>query len=150
VQISYVWRQRFAAGQVVRVHHQYRPFVAAGPGSWALDKDFAQRYCADAAFMKGWRRAANGADYLVAEHVEYILKTGNTWKQGIEDFTLNIVKRKPDELVSLCFPGTFRKVDNLTYQVRLRNFRPTEDLRVYFGNVDGGNGDPGVAPKLPR
>lgn len=150
VQISYIWRQRFPAGQVVRVHHQYRPFVAGGPAAWVLDKDFSQRYCADAAFLKGWRRAANGADHLVAEHVEYILNTGNTWKSGIKDFTLNIVKRKPEELVSLCFPGTFRKVDHLTYQVRLRNFRPVDDLRVYFGNVDGGNGDPGVAPQLPR
>lgn len=150
VQISYVWRQRFPAGRTVRVHHQYRPFVSGGPAAWVMDKDFAQRYCADAAFMKGWRRAANGADHLAAEHVEYILKTGNTWKRGIEDFTLNIVKRRPEELVSLCFPGTFRKVDNLTYQVRLKNFRPADDLRVYFGNVDGGNGDPGVAPILPK
>ncbi|AXA93916.1 DUF4424 family protein [Massilia sp. YMA4] len=150
VQVSYVWRQRFPAGEIVRVQHRYRPFVAGGPAAWVLDQGFTQRYCADAAFLKGWRRAANGADHLAAEHVEYILKTGNTWKSGIEDFTLNIVKRKPEELVSLCFPGTFRKIDNLTYQVRLRNFRPADDLRVYFGNVDGGNGDPGVAPQLPR
>jgi hypothetical protein len=83
--------------------------------------------------------------------VSYILKTGNTWKRGIEDFTLNIVKRRPSELVSLCFPGTVKKIDALTFQVRLSSFQPAEDLQVYFGNVDYDAADnSGVMPALAR
>ena len=99
--------------------------------------DTVKRYCADAAFLKGWdkliERADNGQGRYDAAKVAYILKTGNTWKNGIEDFTLNIVKSAPSELVTLCFPGTFKKIDATTYQVRLRNFRPTRDLDVFFG-----------------
>ncbi|WP_296943175.1 DUF4424 family protein [uncultured Massilia sp.] len=147
VQINYVWKQKFPSNKVVRVHHAYRPFVAAGPGESGMDADTAKRYCADAAFLTSWNRLAArhgdpGGYWLNAAKVAYILKTGNTWKRGIEDFTLNVRKDDPAELVSLCFPGTFRKIDAKTYQVRLRNFKPAQDLDVYFGNVgaeDGAN-----------
>ena len=136
VQVSYVWRQRFPAGRIVRVHHAYRPLASGGPGESVLDPETAQRYCADAAFIKDWARivgADDGHGAYGAAKVGYILKTGNTWKNGIEDFTLNIVKSAPSELVTLCFPGTFDKIDATTYRVRLRNFRPTRDLDVFFG-----------------
>jgi len=68
-------------------------------------------------------RTIDSGGGLDGRDVSYILTTGNTWKSGIEDFTLNVVKHKPDELVTLCFPGTLRKVDALTFRVRLRNFR---------------------------
>lgn len=150
VQVNYLWRQKFPAGQRVRVQHAYRPFVSAGPGESGMDEDTARRYCADAAFLRGWRRLAarNDGSYLNAAKVGYILQTGNTWKNGIEDFTLNIVKQTPDELVSLCFPGNVKKIDARTFQVRLRHFRPTADLAVYFGNVaaDGARQD----GRMPR
>jgi Domain of unknown function (DUF4424) len=153
VQVNYVWKQKFPANQVVRVHHAYHPFVDGGPGAWGIDPDFGRRYCADAGFLKARGRiAARGGmgDAVPAVFVSYILKTGNTWKRGIEDFTLNLVKRKPDELVSLCFPGTFRKVDGNTLQVKLKNFQPAQDLDIYFGNVDVGSGHSGVMPVLPK
>ncbi|KQW87778.1 hypothetical protein ASC94_25040 [Massilia sp. Root418] len=145
IQVNYVWKQKFPTNKVVRVHHEYRPFVSAGPGESGMDDDTARQYCADAAFLKSWRKLAahNGgpeAAYLNAAKVSYILKTGNTWKNGIEDFTLNVVKSDPSELVSLCFPGTFKKTDPKTYQVRLRNFKPERDLEVYFGNIEAGAG----------
>jgi hypothetical protein len=155
VQFNYVWQQRFPANKVVRVHHAYRPLIGAGPGEWVLDADEAKRYCADPAFLKSWNRLAarHGNDagrYLPAAKVAYILKTGNTWKRGIEDFTLNVVKSDPAELVSLCFPGTFKKVDATTYQVRLQNFQPTSDLDVYFGNLeDAGASEPDI-PRLNK
>ena len=80
--------------------------------------------------------------------VSYILTTGNTWKNGIEDFTLNLVKGKADELISLCFPGTFTKINPTTLQVKLRNFHPKQDLDVYFGNVEGMVAHDGVAPQI--
>jgi len=33
-------------------------------------------------------------------------------------------------------------------QVKLRNFRPTQDLNVYFGNVDDAGENTGEAPTL--
>lgn len=152
VQVNYIWKQVFPAGKVVRVHHAYRPFVSGGPGEWGMHEDFAATYCADKDFLKAWKKlAARTPDSTVpAEHVSYILKTGNTWKRGIEDFTLNVIKRHPSEIVSLCFPGTFKKIDANTFQVRLSNFQPADDLRVYFGNIDGSAENTGVMPVLAK
>ena len=153
VKISYVWQQKFPAGKTVRVRHQYAPFVAAGPGASYLGEgnDFEKKYCGDKAFHATWNKLAKKqgeSGFVNAKWVSYILKTGNTWKNGIEDFTLNLVKGKPDELISLCFPGTFTKINPTTLQVKLRNFRPTQDLNVYFGNVENGSENTGEAPAL--
>jgi hypothetical protein len=155
IQVNYVWQQTFPANKVVRVHHAYRPFVGAGPGESGMDKDTIQRYCADAAFLKSWKRQADGANeqndgYLSAAKVSYILKTGNSWKNGIEDFTLNLVKSDPADLISLCFPGKVNKIDAKTYQVRLKNFRPTKNLEVYFGGKDLNLDNEGKMPILNK
>ena len=60
--------------------------------------------------------------------------SANTWKNGIEDFTLNINKGSSQELVSLCFPVEFQKINPTTLQVHLTNFKPSNDLLVFFGN----------------
>jgi len=151
--VVYQWKQAFPAGKTVRVRHQYAPFVAAGPGASYLGegKEFEQKYCGDKAFYATWNKLAKQrgeSGFVNAKWVSYILKTGNTWKNGIEDFTLNLVKGKPDELISLCFPGTFTKINPTTLQVKLRNFRPTQDLNVYFGNVEDGGENTGEAPTL--
>jgi len=154
VQINYVWRQAFPANRIVRVHHAYQPFIGTGPGEWVMNRETEQKYCMDPAFLKSWHRLATkgsdrASDFLASGKVAYILKSGNSWKRGIEDFTLNLVKRRPDELVSLCFPGTFKKIDARTLQVKLRNFQPTSDLDVYFGNADA-NPNEGDMPRLGR
>ncbi len=148
IQVNYVWKQKFPVNKIVRVHHSYRPFVAAGPGASWIDPDFKERYCADSAFFDAYEKVgARNENYVNAAHVEYILQTGNKWKRGIEDFTLNIVKARPAEIISLCFPGTFKKLNATTYQVRLANFKPSADLRVYFGNVeDTAQSNAGVMP----
>lgn len=151
VEVNYVWTQKFPANKIVRVHHDYRPFVAGGPGESAMHEDFAKIYCTDQSYLNARAKVeARKNGYLNTHNVSYILTTGNTWKNGIEDFTLNIVKRKPDELISLCFPGNFKKIDARTYQVRLQNFHPTQDLDVHFGNVDNDEDQSGVMPVLPK
>ncbi|WP_317201998.1 DUF4424 family protein [Janthinobacterium sp.] len=149
VQIHCVWKQKFPAHKTVHVHHQYRPFVEAGSATAMLNANFTASHCADAAFYRTWRRlAAANEQQVTANQVAYILQTGNTWKNGIEDFTLNLVKKDPAELISLCFPGTFRKINPTTLQLRLRNFRPTQDLNVYFGNIGEAGVGEGVGPAL--
>ncbi|MET3133533.1 hypothetical protein AAKU55_003823 [Oxalobacteraceae bacterium GrIS 1.11] len=150
VQIHYVWKQTFPAHQMVHVYHQYRPFVSTNFSSPAADDSFMAPYCADRDFLKAWKRQASQGGAVLENEVSYILKTGNTWKNGIEDFTLNLVKKKPSELVSLCFPGKFTRINPTTLQVHLKNFKPTQDLEVYFGNVNYPSGTPIVRPQLPR
>lgn len=150
-QVSYVWQQTFPRNRIVRVHHEYRPLVGAGPGESVFDQAAAKRYCADRAFLNSWDKAITSGNGYSAAKVAYILKTGNTWKNGIEDFTLNVVKSAPSELVTLCFPGTFKKVDARTYQVKLRNFRPAGDLEVFFGNpVEAADDTRAELPHLSR
>ena len=150
-QVSYVWQQAFPRNRIVRVHHEYQPLVGAGPAESAMDRDAVKRYCADPAFLNSWNklvaRARKGqGDYPGVAEVDYILTSGNTWKRGIEDFTLNVVKSGAGELVTLCFPGTFAKIDAKTYQVRLRNFHPTHDLAVFFGNTVSSDDTTGAEP----
>jgi hypothetical protein len=149
-QVSYVWQQKFPRNRIVRIHHEYRPLVGAGPGESLMTQDTAKHYCADRAFLNSWDKAGRERVNSAAK-VSYILKTGNTWKNGIEDFTLNLVKSDPTELVTLCFPGTFKKIDTRTYQVKLRNFQPTQDLEVFFGNPAYGSDSSGAEmPRLSR
>jgi hypothetical protein len=153
VQVNYIWKQKFPANKVVRVHHAYRPFYSGGPGESDVEnKEFAKAYCADKDFYGAYRKSAtrNGTPYMTPAKVSYILKTGNTWKRGIEDFTLNVIKRDPAELISLCFPGSFKKIDPLTYQVRAKNFQPTQDLDIYFGNIQGYSDNDGLMPALNK
>jgi hypothetical protein len=137
VQISYVWKQKFPAKTLVRVHHVYRPFVAYGPATGDAQPDFAAKYCADKAFIGARKKAKSkaGGETLPGYHVHYLLKNGNAWKNGIEDFTLNVSKLDSTELVTLCFPGNVRRPQAKTFQFRQANFRPKQDLDIYFGNV---------------
>lgn len=139
VEVSYQWTQTFPHGQILNVHHEYQPFVATGPGFYVLESNFATKYCADNTFInkvKHLNQDPDGSYMVPAAYVSYILKTGNTWKNGIEDFTLNLNKNNTKELVSLCFPGEFKKINPTTLQVHLTNFKPEQNLEVYFGNID--------------
>jgi hypothetical protein len=153
VQISYVWKQKFPVKTIVRVHHVYRPFVTTGAATWDVQGDFAAKYCADKAFMGAWKKAKAkaGSANVEGKQVHYLLKTGNAWKSGIEDFTLNISKLESSELVSLCFPGNVRRQAK-TFQFRQANFRPKQDLDIYFGNLNEVKikNNSGVMPSLIR
>jgi hypothetical protein len=149
VAIQYVWMQKFPVGRIVKISHRYTPFVSYGPSEFTLGESFNKDYCADKNFLKSWHKlAAEKNRQVVANTVSYILKTGNTWKNGIEDFTLNLIKKDPGELISLCFPGDFKKINPTTLQIHLTNFKPQQDLRVYFGNIENTSGEPGVKPRL--
>lgn len=139
VEASYIWKQKFPSKQILNVHHEYAPFVAAGPGISYIDKDIEKQFCMDSSFKKAIAKIPNTnhlptIEYIPVYQVSYILKTANTWKKGIEDFTLNINKGDPREFVSLCFPGEFKKISPTTLQVHLTNFHPEQDLLVFFAN----------------
>lgn len=137
VQPTYVWKQKFPVKQAVKIQHAYRPFVTVATDAGTMDPDFATRYCADKSFMSAWKKAKSKAGKETADghHVHYLLKNGNAWKNGIEDFTLNINKLDASELLTLCFPGTARKPQAKTFQFRQSNFRPKQDIDIYFSNL---------------
>ena len=72
---------------------------------------------------------------VTLDDVEYVLGTGRNWKGPISDFTLDIVKATPDQIVSLCFPGKAIRVDDLTLRFQQTSFLPPERLLVYFYTV---------------
>lgn len=154
VQISYRWKQKFPAGQIVHVHHEYQPFVSGGPG-YMYPSDFGKEniFCMDSSFNKSLNKVFalhvdNDTPFSRA-HVDYILKTANTWKDGIEDFTLILTKENPKELVSLCFPGEMKHVNDLTLQSHITHSKPTSDLNVLFTNVDNTHDGPDTGPYAP-
>lgn len=76
--------------------------------------------------------------------MSYILKTANTWRGPIRDFTLRLRKSSLEESLSLCFPGQFKKVDALTLEAKMADFAPAADLP----DTLSGNRKPGRAPAL--
>lgn len=85
-------------------------------------------------------RAENVARQL--EDVEYILGTGRNWKGPIADFTLRIEKARPDDIVSLCFPGQPRRVSPTVLEFHEVNLVPQDRLVVYFYSTDGSESAP--------
>jgi hypothetical protein len=140
VQISYQWKQTFPAGRMIHVHHEYRPFSSAGPGFDEPEQIRDVNFCQDKSFTDTWEKKLKQGEEAGSRpggsYVSYILQTGNTWKNGIEDFTLNLRKETPGELVTVCFPSDFKKIDSKTLQTHISNFHPATDLNVYFANID--------------
>ena len=149
------WQQTFPALRDVHVRHEYKPFKgyrgSAGfstatafdePKSFPVSTlwgDDTDRACVDAGVRRGIRNrvdnelSTSATEVGVLLHdVEYIAGTGRNWKGPIAEFTLDIVKGTPDEIVSLCFPGKPTRVDDVTLRFQQRNFTPPDRLHVNF------------------
>jgi hypothetical protein len=154
VEVAYVWYLTFPAGKVVKVHHQYRPFPTIGINtSLMTSKDLKEQACADNAFIADWKKVskpADGSRYTPGRFVGYILQTGNTWKDGIRDFTLRLHRMAPTSLISTCFPFKGTNVDPLTREYHLTAFHPAQDLDIYFGNLPEQLPDPSTTRIAPR
>ena len=151
IRVAYEWRQTFPAHMPIRISHSYRPLISEGTVSGYAglhdehngDAWLRKEFCADGATLKRMHRlyaSKNSLDVygeVPGAGVKYILMTGNTWKDGIRDFTLRIHKASPNEIVSLCFDGTFRRIGGLILETQLKNFHPRSDLDIYFGNAWG-------------
>lgn len=128
---TYYWKQKFPAGQTLRVAHEYKPVV--GHSFLMLSTDLVQnrkRYCIDAGTEKGIRsKLKTEESYLNRREIEYILKTGANWKGPIKNFKLTVDKENPNAIVSLCEPN-IKKVGPTTFQVSYKNYTPTKDLAI--------------------
>ena len=144
------WQQRFPGNSELPVEHSYTPLRGMSYGYYTADDDFAVKnplppqdrfepVCLDegsrsAVIKRISALAKPGATQVkvMLDEVEYILGTGRNWKGPISDFTLDIVKATPDQIVSLCFPGKATRVDDLTLRFQHKNFVPPDRLLVYF------------------
>ncbi|CAN7474235.1 DUF4424 family protein [Pseudoduganella sp. LjRoot289] len=145
------WRQTFPARRDLSVRHAYRPFtgrvysnydksrLAPQPDILRSSKDDGDQACLDEggsrAVENRLRKLLGGGArsvYVEMNDVEYVLGTGRNWKGAIGEFTLNISKESPDQIVSLCFPGKPARVDNKTLQFKMRNYTPQDKLLLNF------------------
>ena len=153
------WGQKFPGDGDIAVEHNYKPLSGSSYNIFSADSDFAaperlpigtspedQKREDRACLREGGRNAIikrmttlfkQGAKTVrvTLDDVEYVLGTGRNWKGPISDFTLDIVKATPDQIVSLCFPGKAIRVDDLTLRFQQTSFLPPERLLVYFYTV---------------
>ena len=144
------WQQTFPGNSDIAVEHNYKPLTGMSYSYYSYNNDFAvnnpvlpydrnERVCLDegsrsAVINRISALAKPGSTQVkvMLDEVEYILGTGRNWKGPISDFTLDIVKATPDQIVSLCFPGKATRVDDLTLRFQHKNFVPPDRLLVYF------------------
>lgn len=151
---AYHWEQRFPAGEPVVVEHRYAPVVGSSyfvGEAGDLDRaaaEFGEDYCLDKAGRAGIGHllaAARKADaggheevYVLADEVDYVLRTGANWKGPIGDFRLTIDKLRPDAILSLCESGLkktglkktgLKKTGPTTFTVERAGFEPQQDIR---------------------
>ncbi len=147
VQQTAFWQQNFPAGHSITVIHEYKPFM--GSQSVSLDNpdlpptaiglsdgrpESRRLACTDEGAEKAVAARLKRLDQtgVYLNDVSYILGTGRNWKGPIRSFTLKITKEKPDQIISLCFPGKPTRVDDKTLEFRQTNYVPQDTLVVYF------------------
>lgn len=154
INVTYVWTQRFPAKSTIHIDHTYRPFISGGTaGGYSgrdqerhnINKEWGRKDVFDSCPTEEQLRRLDrllsnksrrdGYGQVPGTTVEYVLTTANTWKDGIRDFKLRIHTKSKDEIVALCFPSKIHRVSDLLYEARVRNFKPKEELSVYFGNA---------------
>ena len=141
VQDRYYWTQTFPAGRDLKIEHGYIPGAGASVTTNFAVKALREteegrlakaRYCPDAAFFAAIDKRIGAPDRdpgLPDWRVDYVLTTGANWAMPIGDFRLVVDKGRPSNLVSFCATGV-RKISPTQFEVRHRNWRPTQDLHV--------------------
>lgn len=131
--VVFHWKQKFPAGKIVTVSHEYQPsggfITPKSAKEWAENwQTIVNDYCIEPKLNEWIFHHAQWTD-----QVHYILTTGANWKAPIEHFKLTIKKETPAQKVSLC-ADNIKKVNDTTFQLEQTNFLPTHDLHVLFIN----------------
>jgi len=143
---TYYWEQKFPAGQIVSIRHEYTP--AIGLTTMGLestikeDQDIFKSGCLPQNIVKKLdSRPKNVISNFRSAWVKYILKTANTWKTPIKDFELLVeISPQPEvfaskqipQFASFCWNGTVEKLGGNRLRARVKNFVPKTDLTVYY------------------
>ena len=150
------WDVTFTAGKETVVEHEYTPATGSGFalvgngenlkgdiakfwGSFTGKHDRENEDCLDETTKRAIENrvkiaVTKGAESVEVHYqkIEYILGTGRNWKGSIGEFKLRLVKEKPDQFVSVCFPGKPEKVSPTIYEFYQKDFVPQDTLTVYF------------------
>lgn len=162
-QVHYHWTQTFPKGQKTHIEHSYRPargsfFLQPDPEK-SLGENLVEQIISRARHMQescawssiknvhfpAWlanefqhmpksKKSADGHMIMFYE-VDYILTTGANWDGPIRDFTLTIEYPKGGAVAS-CAVFDFAPPINTgknTLQFHAKNFTPTRELKVLFG-----------------
>lgn len=157
IRVVYEWKYEFKPHELIIVQHNYQPFRSykvpfATSGSndtgcsisesnmLSLKKCMPDK---DHELLQKVCKRLSIKDELLNYHlkelysteVKYILVTANSWKDGIRDFTLRINKELPNQLIMTCFPANFQQINELTFEAKIKNFKPDQDLTVEFFNL---------------
>ena len=135
-QLIYSWKQNFPANTITRVRHEYKPLLGGGvSGNYALSMDEeslraseTNPYCFDDQFISKLKKYP-GQPYYKA--FGYVLKTGANWATSIKQFKLTI-DHKPNELVSLCWDDSLKKISPTRFEAKKDNFIPTQDINLFY------------------
>jgi len=133
-----VYDAPFQRGYPLAVDEELRPSTLAPDGASHPPAEACVGADVKAAIERRVRAlAAGGARFVMRElsDVEYILGTGRNWKGPIGAFTLRVEKERPDDIVSLCFPGQPVRVDATTLEFRARDLVPQDRVVVYFYRI---------------
>jgi hypothetical protein len=154
------WDMTFPAGKETVVEHEYEPATGAGfaivGNGENLKRDIAKLWssftgkddrenedCLDETTKRAIENrvkmaASKGAESVEVHYrkVKYILGTGRNWKGPIGEFRLRLVKEKPDQFVSVCFPGKPMKISPTIYEFHQKDFVPQDKLITYFYAVE--------------
>ena len=143
VEKRYHWTQTFPAKSSVHIRHEYTPVTGAQLVPTDLlapshkvqpDEKYAvdvmTSMCVSPAAINTLGAKKNGI--VVANWVDFILTTANSWKQPIEDFTLIVERTDPKDTVSFCWDGPVTKLDANRFQAHVMNLVPTKELHIGF------------------
>ncbi len=149
LQTTYTWQQEFAAKKNTHVQHSYTP----SKGLYWIDikafddrknlKDHRGRSINldECTFdskhleksLNHWRQAFKKLGGIMPLYeVQYILKTGANWRGPIGKFHLEIKPDKPRDLVIVEGKYPMKRQKNGVCVIELKNFKPTDDLRVWI------------------
>jgi len=153
--VTYIWKQRFPANKVIHVEQSYRPFSSGGSYAGYSEYIEMKEFCLskqNISKLKALSKNKKNLDNfnsIPGTNIKYILTTANSWKDGIRDFTLRIHSKSKNEVVSACIPAKIEQISDKVYEAKIENFKPKEELSVFFGNARQCNGrNTGVPPKI--
>lgn len=124
VRIVKHWTQRFPAGKVVRIRHEYRPVAGETNALSGLGES-----CAPPVFKEAALAGRHGR--VIPRWVKYVLTTANTWKSPIRDFEL-LVEDEEHDVASFCWEGSIERSGPRQLRAARRDFVPRNELTVYF------------------
>lgn len=143
----YYWTQEFDARSVVHIHHEYTPVAGgqqmpseyifprkmAGGKGMDADEKYLRKTVASFCLSRDAERGLAVKDRMYwFGWIDFILTSANTWRQPIEDFTLNIDRGDVKNAVSFCWDGPVEKVDATHFRAHAVNLIPVRELRIGF------------------